>query len=123
LEKERNIVKMKLDAAVHLIEEAKDIAGGFWCVILWRLSIPLMQNSRSTNQLNAATKSTVNREAGPSTIAKRPRLHIKSGPVKRIKIVGGDSIDTPIDLTGPPAVTLMNGPIKANVFRDTEWKY
>ncbi|KAH6901086.1 hypothetical protein BKA70DRAFT_1230542 [Coprinopsis sp. MPI-PUGE-AT-0042] len=99
-EREREIVKAKVDEAARLVKEAKDIARGHW----------------STNQLNA-TATALESEAGPSTGTKRPRVSVKSVAVKKRKVEGGESIDKPIDLTGPPAVTVTRTPIRANLFR------
>ncbi|KAH6890256.1 hypothetical protein BKA70DRAFT_1442103 [Coprinopsis sp. MPI-PUGE-AT-0042] len=92
-EREREVVKAKVDEAARLIKEAKDIGRGHW----------------STNQLNATVKSSES-EAGPSRGTKRPRVPAKSGPVKKMKLEGGESVDKPIDLTGPPAVTVTRNP-------------
>ncbi|KAH6894794.1 hypothetical protein BKA70DRAFT_1232395 [Coprinopsis sp. MPI-PUGE-AT-0042] len=99
-EKEREVVKAKVDEATRLIKEARDIARGHW----------------STNQLNA-TVAAAESEAGPSAGRKRPRVSVKSAPAKRMRIEGGESSDKPIDLTGPPAVTVTRTPIRAKLFR------
>ncbi|KAH6913738.1 hypothetical protein BKA70DRAFT_1420531 [Coprinopsis sp. MPI-PUGE-AT-0042] len=85
-EREREVVKAKVDEAARLIKEAKDIGRGHW----------------STNQLNATVKSSES-EAGPSRGTKRPHVPAKSGAVKKMKLEGGESVDKPINLTGPPA--------------------